>query len=128
MSATLLAGDVDCPSAIGHPTMRNPRTANTPIFRRYVRFMVFAFIMNENQMHDMPKLIQTSARVGIRRPSGDDRDVFLAMVHASRELHRPWVDPPDSAERFAEYLQSRQGPGDDGFLICARDTGASSAW
>jgi ribosomal-protein-alanine N-acetyltransferase len=27
------------------------------------------------------------------------------------------------AAAFAEYLQSRQGPGDDGFLACARDTG-----
>lgn len=67
----------------------------------------------------MPSFIHTSARVGIRRPVAGDCDAFVAMVRASRELHRPWADPPDSAERFTEYLQSRQGPDNDGFLICA---------
>jgi [ribosomal protein S5]-alanine N-acetyltransferase len=71
----------------------------------------------------MSMLIQTSSRVGIRRPSAGDCEAFLALVHTSRGLHRPWADPPDTEQRFADYLQSRQGPGDDGFLICARDSG-----
>jgi ribosomal-protein-alanine N-acetyltransferase len=46
------------------------------------------------------------------------------MVRASREFHHPWVDPPSTPERFAEYLKSRQEPGDDGFFIRDKDTGA----
>jgi ribosomal-protein-alanine N-acetyltransferase len=45
------------------------------------------------------------------------------MVQASRELHRPWADPPDTPQRFADYLQSRQEPDGDGFLVCDCDTG-----
>ena len=65
----------------------------------------------------------TSERIGIRRPTMDDCDEFIASAQASRALHEPWVDPPNTRERFAGYVQSRQGPGDDGFLVCELKTG-----
>jgi [ribosomal protein S5]-alanine N-acetyltransferase len=63
-------------------------------------------------------------RVGIRRPTAADCDEFLAMVNGSQSLHRPWVDPPSTAERFGDYLNSREGPRDDGFLVCDRKSGS----
>jgi hypothetical protein len=36
--------------------------------------------------------------------AGDDDD-FVAAVYASRELHHPWIDPPDTAARFVAWLE-----------------------
>jgi ribosomal-protein-alanine N-acetyltransferase len=72
----------------------------------------------------MSAFVSAGQRVAIRRPTEADRDEFLAMVRASGDFHHPWVDPPATADRFGEYLKSRQAPGDDGFFICAREYGA----
>jgi len=40
----------------------------------------------------------------IRPPASSDRDEFLAAVHASRELHGEWMQPPDTAGSFDRYL------------------------
>ena len=48
--------------------------------------------------------------VSIRSLKASDRDAFLAMVHESRELHRPWAYPPERADQFDELLSR-----------CARD-------
>ncbi len=34
-----------------------------------------------------------------------DAGEFIEAVRASRSLHHPWIDPPDTAERFASYLE-----------------------
>jgi [ribosomal protein S5]-alanine N-acetyltransferase len=65
----------------------------------------------------------TGHRVAMRRPVLADCDEFLALVDSSRDLHRPWVAPPSTPERFGDYLQIRQGPGSDGFLICEISSG-----
>lgn len=65
----------------------------------------------------------TGPRVGIRRPTAQDCDAFIALMQASRELHQPWVDPPVTAEQFGGYLRGRSAPGQDGFLLCRRDDG-----
>ena len=62
-------------------------------------------------------------RVGIRRPAGVDCDELLALVQTSQSLHRPWVDPPSTRERYETYLKSREGPGDDGFFVCDSGSG-----
>jgi ribosomal-protein-alanine N-acetyltransferase len=43
-------------------------------------------------------------RVGLRYLQASDRDPFLAMVRASRELHRPWAYPPERPEQFDDLL------------------------
>jgi ribosomal-protein-alanine N-acetyltransferase len=63
-------------------------------------------------------------RVGIRRPTAADCDEFLTLVNSSRELHRPWVEPPSTRQRYEAYLESRRGQGDDGFLVCDSGSGA----
>jgi len=43
--------------------------------------------------------------IALSAPSAADADEFLEAVRASRELHHPWTDPPDTPERFAAYLE-----------------------
>jgi len=62
-------------------------------------------------------------KIGIRRPSAADRDEFVALAVASREFLRPWIDPPDTNERFDSYLRARQSPTDDGVLVCELASG-----
>ena len=58
-------------------------------------------------------------RVGIRRPTMDDCDEFIALINASRALHDPWVDLPKTRERFEAFIASRQQRiTDDAFVIC----------
>jgi len=48
-------------------------------------------------------------RVAIRAPRAKDQTEYLAAVHRSRRLHRPWVYPPSSPRLFRAYLaRSRQ--------------------
>jgi ribosomal-protein-alanine N-acetyltransferase len=77
----------------------------------------------DNYRWVMAAFLLMGERIGIRRPGEGDCDEFVAMVQASRELHRPWVDPPGTRERFLKYLESRLSAADDGFLICKVDTG-----
>jgi ribosomal-protein-alanine N-acetyltransferase len=62
-------------------------------------------------------------RVFIRHPIAEDCDEFIALMFASRELHHPWVFPPETPEQFAEYLARGQSLDSRGLLICERDTG-----
>jgi ribosomal-protein-alanine N-acetyltransferase len=45
------------------------------------------------------------SRVVLRKLTAEDRDAFLAMVAASRELHRPWAYPPERPEQFDDLLE-----------------------
>ena len=49
-----------------------------------------------------------ASRVYLRPPARADAGAFLAAVKASRTLHRGWVQPPASLERFAVFV-SRYG-------------------
>jgi [ribosomal protein S5]-alanine N-acetyltransferase len=42
---------------------------------------------------------------------------FLAAVRRSRELHRPWVSPPDTRKKFRAYLGRCGGPAHHGYLV-----------
>jgi [ribosomal protein S5]-alanine N-acetyltransferase len=46
-----------------------------------------------------------SGRVFLRLLARGDADAFLAAVHRSTELHRPWSYPPDTLESFIEYTE-----------------------
>jgi ribosomal-protein-alanine N-acetyltransferase len=54
----------------------------------------------------------------------EDSESFLGAVQASRELHHPWVAPPDSPDAFATYLQRLAREDCEGRLICLQQTGA----
>jgi ribosomal-protein-alanine N-acetyltransferase len=53
----------------------------------------------------------------IRRPAPADEEAFVAAVRRSRELHAPWIEPPDTAIRFAQYLHRISRPEHRGFVV-----------
>jgi [ribosomal protein S5]-alanine N-acetyltransferase len=49
------------------------------------------------------------ARVHLRVLERSDREEFLALARASRELHRPWTYPPERADQFDDlFARSRR--------------------
>jgi len=65
-----------------------------------------------------------TARVVLRRPGPSDQAAFLAAVHRSAALHRPWVQPPKTAAQFRAWLRRQDDPAHCAFLVCDRDSGA----
>jgi ribosomal-protein-alanine N-acetyltransferase len=45
-----------------------------------------------------------AGQVHIRHLTRGDRDELLALVHESRDFHRPWAYPPDRGDQFAELV------------------------
>jgi ribosomal-protein-alanine N-acetyltransferase len=54
--------------------------------------------------------------VTLSAPSAADADEFIEEVRQSRTLHRPWIDPPDTLEGYAVYLE-RAGRQDQGAYL-----------
>ena len=52
-----------------------------------------------------------------------DRDEFLAMVRASRELHRPWAYPPERPDQFDELVARSRRDDVVTLLACRADGG-----
>ena len=57
-------------------------------------------------------------RVSLRPPTWRDRHEFLAMVRASRSLHRGWVAPAATSVAYAATLRRQRGSGHVGFFAC----------
>lgn len=55
--------------------------------------------------------------VTLSAPSASDADEFIAQVRKSRELHRPWIDIPDTPHRFAAYLERAARADQASYLI-----------
>jgi len=66
----------------------------------------------------------TSAPVALRELTRADRAEFLELVRESRDLHRPWVYPPERGDQFDDLLARSQR--DDFFplLACRVQDGA----
>lgn len=67
-----------------------------------------------------PESLRTGKRVYLRRPCLEDAREFLALVEASRRLHRPWVQPPSDRKAFAAYVERGSTRG-VAALICLRE-------
>jgi ribosomal-protein-alanine N-acetyltransferase len=65
----------------------------------------------------------SGARVGIRRPLGEDREEFLALARNSRAFLRPWIDPPATDEKFDAYLKRVESETDHPALVCETASG-----
>jgi ribosomal-protein-alanine N-acetyltransferase len=60
--------------------------------------------------------------VGIRPFCTDDAEEFTARVRESRQLHRPWLAPPDTTQKFHAYARTLiDDPTRVGFLVHTLD-------
>ena len=57
------------------------------------------------------------AATSVRHPAPADEQAFVTAVRASRQLHTPFIEPPDSHVRFAQYLDRISRPEHAGFLV-----------
>ena len=62
------------------------------------------------------------ARVSIEAPARRDAREFLAAVHRSKKLHRPWVAAPATPADFARFLARSKQPNRRVFLVRLRET------
>lgn len=65
---------------------------------------------------------QRPARVHLVPVDLVHQQAFLAAVHASRALHRPWVSPPATPEQFVAYVERMQAAGNCGLLVVRQGT------
>jgi ribosomal-protein-alanine N-acetyltransferase len=65
--------------------------------------------------------------VALSEPAESDAAAFLEAVQASRSLHRPWLELPDTPALFAAYLERAAREDQANYLIrhraCGRLTG-----
>lgn len=73
-------------------------------------------------MSDDPgQYLTAGPRVGLRPYSLDDAEEFSRRARESRELHRPWLFPPDHPDAYATYARTIiEDPAKVGFLVCER--------
>ncbi|MGW7364453.1 GNAT family N-acetyltransferase [Streptomyces sp. NPDC054841] len=63
-------------------------------------------------------------RVGIRHYRLDDAEEFTALARESRQLHRPWLFPPQTTAAYAAFARKLiDDPTKAGFLVCERESG-----
>jgi len=53
----------------------------------------------------------------LRKPGIRHQEDFIAAVKRSRELHRGFVTPPDTVDRYRGYLNSLRRKNQSGFLV-----------
>ena len=53
----------------------------------------------------------------LRTAATSDAADFLAFVKSSRRLHRPWVNPPSTRERFLAYVRRARRDDFEPFLV-----------
>ncbi|MEU8888001.1 GNAT family protein [Streptomyces sp. NPDC048442] len=77
--------------------------------------------MPEQPAAHISRHLAEGPRVGIRPFRHSDAEEFTARVRESRELHRPWLAPPDTPQAFRSYASTLIGdPNRVGFLVCTR--------
>jgi [ribosomal protein S5]-alanine N-acetyltransferase len=62
--------------------------------------------------------------VYLRAPHRSDQGEFLALVRASRELHRPWVYAPETPREFSAFISRCGTDAKVCMLVCRRDDDA----
>ncbi|MGW6535378.1 GNAT family N-acetyltransferase [Streptomyces sp. NPDC055051] len=71
---------------------------------------------------DLDRYLTAGPRVGLRPFTLGDGEEFVARAEESVELHRPWLFPPRTAERYAAYAGALiEEPTRAGFLVCERE-------
>ncbi|MFH9728178.1 GNAT family N-acetyltransferase [Streptomyces sp. NPDC017254] len=68
----------------------------------------------------------TPSRVELRPLTLSDQNEFCALVRASSELHRPFMQLPSTDEEFQAWMRRFEDGTNRGFLIRVRETGAAA--
>ncbi|KOG43015.1 GNAT family N-acetyltransferase [Streptomyces resistomycificus] len=75
--------------------------------------------------HNVSPYLAAGPRVGIRHFTYDDGAEFTARARESKQLHQPWLFPPDSLNAYTAYAgRLIEDPAKAGFLVCEKDGGA----
>ncbi|GAA1426992.1 GNAT family protein [Streptomyces thermospinosisporus] len=78
--------------------------------------------------HDISRYLAEGPRVGIRHVTYADGPEFTARVRESKDLHHPWLFPPDTAAAYSAYAgRLIQDPAKAGFLVCEKAAGGAIA-
>jgi ribosomal-protein-alanine N-acetyltransferase len=78
--------------------------------------------------HPATRYLAEGPRVGVRHFTYEDSAEFTARARESKELHHPWLFPPDSAAAYAAYAgRLIEDPAKAGFLVCTKDDGGGIA-
>ncbi|MER5851237.1 GNAT family protein [Streptomyces sp. NPDC002012] len=68
------------------------------------------------------------SRTAIRPYAQADAEEFTIRARESRDMHSPWIFPPDDARAYAAYAgRLIEDPTKAGFLVCERGGGESGA-
>ena len=68
-------------------------------------------------------VVEAGSRVFLRRPGEEDRDEFLAMVQASRQLHAQWIHPPARGRDYEAFLVRSRHRAVESLLVCRQPDG-----
>ncbi|MFD9005624.1 GNAT family N-acetyltransferase [Streptomyces sp. NPDC059582] len=78
--------------------------------------------------HTASQYLAEGPRAGIRHFSYEDGAEFTARVRESKDLHHPWLFPPDTADAYTAYagrlIEDRTKAG---FLVCEKGDGGAIA-
>jgi ribosomal-protein-alanine N-acetyltransferase len=75
------------------------------------------------QDRGMGRAVASGGRIVVEALDLADEAELLAAVAVSRELHHPWIDAPDTPERFAAMVERAQHPEHHSFLVREVETG-----
>ncbi|MFF7308051.1 GNAT family N-acetyltransferase [Streptomyces sp. NPDC008137] len=71
--------------------------------------------------HNASRYLAEGPRVGIRHFTYGDGAEFTARARESKDLHRPWLFPPESAQAYTAYAgRLIEDPSKAGFLVCEK--------
>jgi [ribosomal protein S5]-alanine N-acetyltransferase len=74
--------------------------------------------------HTASRYLAEGPRVGIRHFSYEDGAEFTARARESKDLHQPWLFPPNGANAYTAYAgRLIEDPTRAGFLVCEKDGG-----
>ncbi len=78
--------------------------------------------------HTASRYVAEGPRVGLRHFSHADGAEFTARARESKDLHHPWLFPPDSASAYAAYAgRLIEDPTKAGFLVCEKEADGALA-
>jgi ribosomal-protein-alanine N-acetyltransferase len=70
------------------------------------------------------RALESGDRVFLREPTKRDQQELIERALRSRNLHRPWVNPPKTPEQFDAWLKRIREPTVQSFLVCRTEDGA----